>query len=154
MYTDNLKRNQTLILTQEQLAKRIGKLTNKNSAIFAFEFVTFFDFRRSVILHIHINHCISDNRKSNLRICTPSQNLMNGRRRSNNTSGVKGVNYIRNKNLSRPWEVRIWINGNPIRKRFSTKEEAVAQRKAWEQEYYGEFAYNEDEDVLLSKAVN
>ena len=102
----------------------------------------------------HINHCISDNRKSNLRICTPSQNLMNGRKRSNNTSGVKGVNYIRNKNLSRPWEVRIWINGNPIRKRFSTKEEAVAQRKAWEQEYYGEFAYNEDEDVLLSKAVN
>lgn len=102
----------------------------------------------------HINHCISDNRKSNLRTCTPSQNLMNGRRRSDNTSGVKGVNYIRNKNLSRPWEVRVWINGNSIRKRFSTKEEAVEQRKAWEKEYYGEFAYNEAEDALLSKVVN
>ena len=79
---------------------------------------------------------------------------MNGRKRRNNTSGAVGVNYVRNKNLSRPWEVRIWIKGKPLRERYSTKEEAVARRKAWEKEYYGEFAYNKDEDITLHKVVN
>ena len=39
----------------------------------------------------HINHNTLDNRKSNLRIVTSSQNSMNQRIRKDNTSGYKGV---------------------------------------------------------------
>ena len=39
----------------------------------------------------HINGIKTDNRKSNLRICTQSQNRANSKRSKSNTSGFKGV---------------------------------------------------------------
>ena len=39
----------------------------------------------------HINHNKLDNKRSNLRICTTSQNMMNTCLSSKNTSGFKGV---------------------------------------------------------------
>lgn len=46
----------------------------------------------------HINHNVSDNRKSNLRICTNGQNNSNKDAPKTNTSGHKGVSWdnIRN----------------------------------------------------------
>ena len=39
----------------------------------------------------HINHCPNDNRRLNLRVVTPSQNVMNTKTRCDNKLGVKGI---------------------------------------------------------------
>src|SRR4030066_2184242 len=44
----------------------------------------------------HINHNRLDNRKSNLRVRTRSQNAINTPIRSSNTSGKKGVDWKKN----------------------------------------------------------
>lgn len=56
-------------------------------------------------IHIdHINRNTLDNRKENLRACTPSQNLFNRGKNSNNKSGFKGVSWNKEK---KKWIVRI-----------------------------------------------
>ena len=52
--------------------------------------------------HIHGKQSRNDNRKSNLRIVTKSQNNINQPVRKDNTSGIKGVNW--NKDLNK-WRV-------------------------------------------------
>lgn len=55
----------------------------------------------------HINGNGLDNRMCNLRLCSLSENQMNRKKQSNNTSGYKGVTW--NKNKSK-WAVRIQFN--------------------------------------------
>ena len=51
--------------------------------------------------------------------------------RATNTSGVTGVNYNKK---SKRWIAKISPSRyNPIEKTFKTKEEAIAQRLAWEE---------------------
>ena len=85
----------------------------------------------------HINRNPKDNRKSNLRIATHSQNLMNTKTRSNNTSGVKGVWYS---NTHSRWVAQITVDGKVRCKYLRTKDEAIQKRKEMELEYHGEFA--------------
>jgi hypothetical protein len=86
----------------------------------------------------HVNRNRLDNRKSNLRFATKSQNGMNKTVQRNNKSGVVGVSWHEK---CKSWTVRIVINGKAtylgLYKNF---DEAVAVRKRFEEIYYGEFA--------------
>jgi len=56
----------------------------------------------------HINGDKLDNRKSNLRICTRQENLMNVAKKKNNTSGFKGVCFDKQ---SQKFKAQIRIDG-------------------------------------------
>lgn len=59
----------------------------------------------------HINGDGMDNRRINLRVCTHSQNMLNMKITSRNTSGYKGVHF--HKKLNK-WRARICVNGRKI----------------------------------------
>ncbi|MCC7212521.1 MAG: HNH endonuclease [Candidatus Brocadia sp.] len=88
----------------------------------------------------HINRNTLDNRKSNLRIVTRSQNLKNRDKNKNNKSGKKGVCLIEN---GRKCRVQIRVNGKKIHLGIFPIEQieqaANAYRKA-ELQYFGEYA--------------
>lgn len=84
----------------------------------------------------HKNGQKYDNQKSNLRICTQKNNAKNHRIYKNNTSGVSGVRWnAKNKN----WRVFI---GNINIGSFKDWDAAVAARKAAEEQYFGEYSYD------------
>ena len=88
----------------------------------------------------HINHNKYDNRKINLRIVTKSQNSQNRKIQSNNTTGYPGVYWD---NDREKWTSYIKKDGNSKRiGRYKTFEEAVAARKEAENNYFGEYSYN------------
>ena len=81
----------------------------------------------------------NDNRKSNLRKTTTSDNIKNVGVRANNTSGVTGVQWKPRDNV---WEAWITIMYNKIYLgRFNSFDDAVKARKEAEEKYFGEFSY-------------
>jgi hypothetical protein len=88
--------------------------------------------------HDHINRNALDNRKSNLRPATDSENMRNRSLFSNNTSGVTGV-WQRSDNQR--WHAEVKINKRAIfLGDFVNKEDAIKARLQAEADYYGEFA--------------
>jgi len=86
----------------------------------------------------HINHNTLDNRKSNLRLCTPYQNQYNSRKQRNNTSGFKGI--YKNKNGLR-WIAKIQFCGKgQYLGTFDTREEAHAAYCEAALRLHGEFS--------------
>lgn len=84
----------------------------------------------------HINGNGLDNRRSNLRICTKAQNQWNARRRTDNTTGYKGVSKHGNR-----FKAYIFADGKQIHLgMFATPEEAAEQYKIASRKYYGEYA--------------
>jgi len=70
----------------------------------------------------HRNGNTLDCQRSNLRVCSKSENCMNQRVRSNNTSGFKGVN----KSAAGRWVSKIMLNYRSITVgTFDTPEEAA-----------------------------
>ena len=86
----------------------------------------------------HIHHNKYDNRKSELRIVSPSQNHYNSEIQTNNTSGYTGVYYHK---PSGCWVAYTKINKKQIRKYYKTKEEAIQGRIMLENECFKEYAY-------------
>ena len=85
----------------------------------------------------HIFHKNYDNRKSQLRICTISQNGFNMLKAKDNTSGVKGVRWHKRDNK---WEAFIVVNKKQIYLGYFTDfEDAVKERKEAEIKYHGDF---------------
>jgi hypothetical protein len=91
-------------------------------------------------LHIdHINGDKLDNRKSNLRVLTCSQNAMNRGPQTNNSSGYKGVVYDRSRNK---WKAEIGVNKKRIHLgRFDSAEEAALAYNQASFKYHGEFGF-------------
>lgn len=89
----------------------------------------------------HINGDIKDNRISNLRAATPSQNGHNKSLASNNKSGFKGVSWS---NVHKRWEAYITLNYKRTRLGFFNEiEDAVSALEAARKVMVGEFAKNQ-----------
>ena len=91
----------------------------------------------------HINHDTLDNRRTNLRPCSKSQNQGNRKPRPS-LLGIKGVTLDKREKKSHlKWRAQMMINGkNTSLGYYATAEEAAtAYRKAAE-EYFGDFAFH------------
>ena len=87
----------------------------------------------------HINHDLLDNRKSNLRVTTKSQNQMNNKLAKNNTSGVTGVSYCKE---SGKWVSYIHLYNKRITLGYFVDfDDAVKARLNAEDEYFKEYSY-------------
>lgn len=86
----------------------------------------------------HANGDPSDNRLSNLRLCSQSENAANSRRKSTNSSGVKGVYW--NKQAGK-WRARITKNYKTIEiGQFDRLEDAAAAYARTAEKVFGQFA--------------
>lgn len=83
----------------------------------------------------HINGNKLDNRKSNLRICTRSQNEINKSLGINNTSGFKGVSWHKNR---KKWQGKIQKKHLGY---FDKKKNAIKTYNKTAKKLFGEFAY-------------
>lgn len=107
--------------------------------------------RRLVIMHREIAGAPHDkvidhrdgntlnNTRANLRICTQSENNMNKRLASNNTSGAKGVHW--HKQISK-WQAMIKKNGRRyFLGSYANIEDAIRAYRNAEDEMFGEYSY-------------
>lgn len=84
----------------------------------------------------HVDGDGLNNRRCNLRVASNQQNQFNARRRKDNTSGYKGVDFHRSK-----WRARIRINKKQTNLGyFDTPEEAHRARLDAAKAHHGEFA--------------
>lgn len=90
--------------------------------------------------HIHGRDSRNDNRKSNLRIATKSQNNINACLKRNNTSGVTGVSWYKPKQM---WRSYIRFNNEWMHLGyFINFDDAVKARKKAEEKYFGKWSYD------------
>ena len=81
---------------------------------------------------------------------TPSQNQMNSKLSSNNTSGVTGVYWVKKCNK---WNANIKINNKYIHLgNFTDFDDAVKARKEAEQKYFGEYSYSNSQ--MFKEEIN
>jgi len=87
----------------------------------------------------HIDRNGLNNRKSNLRLCTPAQNARNRGPNRNSSSRYKGVSWKKDCNK---WYVRIKYEGRSVYLgRYDDETEAATAYDRKAQELFGEFAY-------------
>ena len=85
----------------------------------------------------HIDHNRTNNRISNLRYATNSENSQNKSMQSNNTSGIVGISFHK---ASQKWTAQIFVNG--LKKHlgsFDDKNDAITARQEAEMTYFGEY---------------
>jgi len=85
----------------------------------------------------HIDRDVENNYYQNLRWATHSENTLNSKTYNSNTTGYKGVSFIKSRNK---YQLSMIINGkNSFVGYFATKEEAVARWNEYAPEIYKEF---------------
>lgn len=86
----------------------------------------------------HINGIKTDNRWCNLRIASKAENNHNAKLRKDNTSGVKGVSFIKQ---DKKWKAEIMVHGVRVwREKFNTLEEATQAIQSARMSLHKEFA--------------
>lgn len=118
------------------------KIKDTNSTLYSHRLIM--GFPKGMVVD-HINHDTLDNRKSNLRICTQSQNAFNRGLQRQNTSGYKGVHFYKRKD-----KYMAYIDVN--RKRihlgyFKTAQEAAKKYNEVALFLVGEYAHLNKLDV-------
>jgi AP2 domain. len=89
----------------------------------------------------HINHDPLNNTDANLRVCTNQENAFNQRKKTNSKTKRKGVHWSKDRGK---WYSQIMYNGKCIFLGYSDDiNVCIAARKAAEEKYFGEFAYQE-----------
>lgn len=88
----------------------------------------------------HIYHNLLDNRKSQLRLATSSQQKMNTHIRKDNKSGYRGVYYDKQRGT---WNVHLKNGNQRICKRFKNFDDAVNFCEEKKVEIQKEFQYKE-----------
>lgn len=88
----------------------------------------------------HINGDKLDNRRSNLRVVSPSLNGANRHHLNrNNRSGTRGVSFRPDLSRGRPWQAHIMAGRRSKHLGlFATREEAIEARRRSEAELFGE----------------
>jgi HNH endonuclease len=96
----------------------------------------------------HCDHDGTNNKWSNLRDATRTQNSYNQTISIRNKSGIKGVRFNK---LTQRYLTEITINGKNIHLgSFKTLEPAVRKRLLAEKHYFGEFRHNPEAEVYLT----
>jgi len=99
----------------------------------------------------HINGDRLDNRRSNLRLVTNTQNQQNKRTPSHNTSGYKGVCWHKR---VKKWHVRITVDGKRLHLGYTRDRETAAQLyDAAARFFFGEYARLNHPDVPTSPHI-
>lgn len=87
----------------------------------------------------HINRCKTDNRISNLRECSNAENQRNVDKRVYNTSGYKGVSFVKRDNK---WGARARLDGKVILLgQYKTPELASQAYQEFAKKHHGEFYF-------------
>ena len=90
------------------------------------------------ILVDHENHNGLDNRKENLRLITPKENMWNARPKIGGSSSYKGVTWHKHK---RRWNARIYFNNKMIQLGYyKSEQDAGSAYDAAARELFGEYA--------------
>jgi hypothetical protein len=86
----------------------------------------------------HINFDGLDNRKSNLRLCTHTENMYHRRKHIDNTSGYKGVSWDK---VNKKWHASIQKDGKKMHLgRFLDIQDAIKIYNKKASEAFGQFA--------------
>ena len=128
-----------------------GYLLNKEGQLFHRVILDLYKQEDNECVVDHINHNKLDNRKKNLRICQQIDNAHNLRLSINNTSGVTGVQWMKDRNK---WRAFITIeNKKKYLGDFYNKEEAIKARKEAEEKYFKEYSYDNSMRLLEAEEL-
>lgn len=90
----------------------------------------------------HINGDGLDNQRSNLRLLTHQQNLMNRGPQKNNTSGYKGVTFRTFDRSPKKWQAQLRVNKKTVHLGcFLCPHEAAERYNRAAKQYFGDLAY-------------